>query len=61
VRALLGWLAERTGQPTTLSECGVTEDQLPAIAKLAVDDGSIGMNPKDASTGEILAILQAAL
>lgn len=61
VRSLLGWLAERSGQPTTLTECGVTEEQLPAIAKLAADDGSIGMNPKDASVDEILTILRAAL
>jgi len=61
VRALLDWLHERSGQPVTLAECGVTSDQLPAIAKLAADDGSIGMNPKDASVDELLAVLKAAL
>jgi alcohol dehydrogenase len=61
VRALLDWLHERSGQPITLSECGVTEKQLPKIAKVAADDGAIAMNPKDASVDEILEILKAAL
>lgn len=61
VRALLDWLHERTGQPTTLAECGVTEEQIPAIAKAAADDGAISMNPKDASTDDLAGILRAAL
>jgi alcohol dehydrogenase len=61
VRALLDWLAERSGQPVRLSECGVTEKQLPKIAKVAADDGAIAMNPKDATVEEILGILKAAL
>jgi alcohol dehydrogenase len=61
VRALLGWLAERSGQPVTLSECGVTEKQLPKIAKAAADDGAIAFNPKDASVDEILGVLKAAM
>jgi alcohol dehydrogenase len=61
VRALLEWLNERTGQPLTLSECGVTEKQLPKIAKVAADDGAIAFNPRDANVDEILAVLKAAL
>lgn len=61
VRALLDWLHERSGQPVTLSECGVTEKQLPKIAKAAVDDGAIAFNPKDVSVDEILEVLKAAM
>lgn len=61
VRALLDWLHERTGQPVTLSQCGVTAEQLPRIAKAAIDDGAIAMNPRDATKDEVLALLEAAL
>ncbi|MDO8964180.1 MAG: iron-containing alcohol dehydrogenase [Coriobacteriia bacterium] len=61
VRALLDWLHERSGQPVTLTECGVTEKQLAKIAKVAADDGAISMNPKDASVDDLLGVLKAAL
>lgn len=61
VRDLLDWLHERTGQPVTLSECGVTADQLPEIARVAADDGAIAFNPRDATREELLEVLEAAL
>jgi alcohol dehydrogenase len=61
VRDLLDWLHERTGQPVTLSECGVTEAQLAKIAKVAADDGAIAFNAKDATREELLTVLKAAL
>jgi alcohol dehydrogenase len=61
VRSLLTWLHEHAGQPTRLSECGVQAEQLPEIARVAIDDGSIGMNPRDASLADVLGILEAAL
>lgn len=61
VRSLLAWLNDRAGLPLTLSECGVTEKQLPTIAKVAADDGAISMNPRDAGIDDILEILRGAL
>lgn len=54
-------LYERCQLPRTLKETGkVTEDQLEQIAKVAIDDGSIIYNPKEANYAEILAILKSA-
>jgi alcohol dehydrogenase len=49
------------GLPLTLSALGVSEDQLPAIARMALDDGSIAFNPRDVSHEDALGILRAAL
>ena len=60
VRALGAQLAELSGLPLTLSEAGVKEDQLEAIAKLAIDDGSLTYNPTEATFEEVLAVLKKA-
>jgi alcohol dehydrogenase len=49
------------GLPLRLSEVGVTEQQLEPIARLALDDGSIAMNPRGVEFADALAILRAAL
>lgn len=54
-------LNELCGLPLTLSECGVTEDSLEIIARTALDDGAILMNPKDAGFDDIMEILRKAL
>jgi alcohol dehydrogenase len=61
VRALLASLHETVGQPVTLSECGITADQLPEIAQAAAIDGAISMNPRFAGAAEILDVLKDAL
>lgn len=61
VRALNRMLHEATGMPLTLSEAGVTGEQLPAIARAAVDDGAMAFNPKDAGYDDILALLRRAM
>ena len=47
--------------PRTLKETGkVTEDQLEEIASVAIDDGSIIFNPKEADYNDILGVLRRA-
>ncbi len=47
--------------PRTLSETGrVTHDQLPRIARMALDDGALIMNPVDVRYEDALTILQRA-
>lgn len=63
--AHLRWLRDeihaRCGLPRTLSETGkVTKDQLPRIAEMALDDGSIMFNPVEVSREEALAVLERA-
>lgn len=47
--------------PRTLSETGKVErEQLPEIARLAIDDGTLIMNPRDVSYEDALAVLERA-
>ncbi|MDO9108563.1 MAG: iron-containing alcohol dehydrogenase, partial [Coriobacteriia bacterium] len=61
VRSVLELAASVTGMPTHLSQVGVTAEQLPDIARTAIDDGAMSFNPKDASLDDVLAVLEAAL
>lgn len=61
LRALRDEIHVRCQLPRTLTETGkVRPDQLAAIADLAINDGSIIFNPKEADYDELLAILKAA-
>lgn len=60
VRRLNHFLHDRTGMPLTLAEAGVAEEQLPEIAKVALNDGAMAFNPKDAAYDDILALLRRA-
>ncbi|MDD4840071.1 MAG: iron-containing alcohol dehydrogenase [Clostridia bacterium] len=51
---------ETVGLPTTLSAARVTEDQFEAIAKTAVNDGAIIVNPFMATKEQVIEILKAA-
>ena len=61
VRALLAVCADRGGLPLHLGDVGVSESQIADIARVALDDGSVSMNPKDVSLDDAVAILRAAL
>lgn len=61
VNGLLSTCAEIGGLPLRLSEVGVAESQLDAIAAAALDDGSIAFNPRAVSRDDAVAILRAAL
>jgi alcohol dehydrogenase len=60
VRNLLVKLNQVSGLPIRLRDAGVTEDKLPVIAKLAINDGSLTYNPKDATYEQALEILKKA-
>lgn len=53
-------LYQLSGLPRKLSEAGVKEGQLTEIAKLAIDDGTMIMNPIDLTEEEALTLLQKA-
>ncbi len=53
-------LFDLCGLPRTLKEAGVTRDQLDAIAKLAINDGSAMMNPIELGVEEAGKIALAA-
>jgi len=61
VRELLRLAAQRAGMPMRLSQVGMTETELPAVAAAAINDGAMSMNPRDADVSDILGILRAAL
>jgi len=61
VKALLGMLNERTGLPLTLGAAGVTPDEIPEIAAVALDDASMSMNIKQPTYEELVTILEGAL
>ena len=60
VRGLRAKLGELCGLPETLSAAGVEAGQLDAIARVAVDDGSITYNPDDVTYDDALGILRRA-
>ena len=61
IRLLRDNLYTRCQLPRTLQETDkVTQDQLPHIADLAINDGSIIFNPKESDRAELLAVLNAA-
>lgn len=61
LRQLRNELHSRCKLPRTLKETGkVEESQLTQIADLAINDGSIIFNPKEADRKDLLAILKSA-
>lgn len=60
VKDLVAKLHESCGLATTLSAAGVTEDKLPQIAKLTINDGSLIYNPEDVTYEDALALLKKA-
>jgi maleylacetate reductase len=53
-------LAERLGLPAQLSECGVSEDDLDAVARLSQANFNVQANPRPVSEDDARAVLQAA-
>ncbi|MBZ0332836.1 NAD-dependent methanol dehydrogenase [Marinobacter sp. JH2] len=61
IRKLRDELYKRCKLPRTLKETEkVSQDQLEAIATMALDDGSIMFNPKEVSLDDAMAILRRA-
>ena len=61
VRNLGMRLKKLCGLPTTLREAGVTEDELAGIAKIAINDGTVALNPEEVTYEGALEILRKAL
>lgn len=53
-------LVERLGLPTRLSDCGVTDDDLDAVARLSQSNPSVRGNPRPVSEDDARAILESA-
>jgi alcohol dehydrogenase len=61
LRSLRDALWERARLPRTLSETGkVQRSQLPEIARLALDDGALLMNPVEVTFADALQVLERA-
>jgi alcohol dehydrogenase len=58
--AAVAALVDRVGLPDRLSACGVTEDDLDAVAGAAPSNHSIGGNPRPVTEADARAILAAA-
>jgi alcohol dehydrogenase class IV len=54
-------MADRLAIPRGLGDLGVTESDLPYLARGTLDDVCLSTNPRDASLGDVTAIFAAAL
>ncbi len=61
VRSMMRALHDSAGLPLTLGECGVLPEQLPDIARAALNDGAMSMNPKQPTHEDVVEILKGAL
>lgn len=61
VRAMMRALHDQAGLPLTLSEAGAKPEQVPDIAKAALNDGAMSMNPRQPTYEELVEILEGAL
>ncbi|MFZ5722861.1 MAG: iron-containing alcohol dehydrogenase [Pseudomonadota bacterium] len=61
IRNLRDELYNRCKLPRTLLETGkITEDELPALAEMAINDGPIVFNPRESDRDDLLDILRRA-
>ncbi len=60
LRDLRSALYDLCALPMTLKQAGVSEDQLPKIASVAIDDPSLVMNPREMDAEDALEILRRA-
>lgn len=58
--AAIDRLRERIGLPGTLAECGVTEDDLDAVARLSQGNRNVQGNPRPVTEDDARTILAAA-
>lgn len=54
-------LVERLGLPTRLADCGVTEEDVEVVARMAEGNRTIAANPRPVGHADALAILTDAL
>ena len=59
VKRLANRLHRLSGMPVTLAQAGVDETQFGEIARVAVDDGAMIVNPRPAGYEDVIRILEA--
>jgi maleylacetate reductase len=57
---LVAMMAGFMGLPSSLQECGVTEEDIEAVARLSQSSPSVRGNPRPVSEADALRVLQAA-
>jgi maleylacetate reductase len=57
---VVAMMAGFMGLPSTLRECGVSEEDLEAVARLSQSSPSVRANPRPVSEDDALGVLQAA-
>jgi alcohol dehydrogenase len=60
IRGLNRRLNRTCGLAISLREAGVKEEDLPKVAKVAINDGTIAMNPEEVTLDDALALLKKA-
>ena len=60
VRDMTAHFHQVCGLPIRLSQVGVKEEDFPAVARTALNDGAMIVNPKQVTYDDVLAILAAA-
>ena len=60
IRSITGEMNKLCGLPVRLSEAGVTDDKLEAIAKATLNDGALSFSPVEVSFEEALGVIKAA-
>lgn len=53
-------LRQRAGLPAGLGECGVQEDDIDAVVRMAQGNRSVGANPRPVDEADLRSILEAA-
>lgn len=59
--AAIDELRARIGLPARLAECGVTREDIEAVAQASASNATVAKNPRPVSPADALAILEAAL
>ncbi len=61
IRRIESDLKEKCGLPTRLSEVGVREEDFAAVAKTALNDGAMLVNPKAVDMEDVITVLKKAM
>lgn len=60
IRDMTARFHDLCGLPVALSQCGVSKADFPAVARTALNDGAIIVNPKQVDYDDVIRILEAA-
>lgn len=60
IRGMAAKFHDQCGLPTRLSDCGVSKDDFEAVARTALNDGAMIVNPKQVDFDDVIAVLNAA-